>query len=226
MPCLHPCFRPTVLGVLLGLGAGCSLVMDADFDKYEARVDGSAGASGAGGAGGAGSAGAGGTGGCEPVLLLNEIQTAGSNGPDDEFIEIFNASDCPAQLDQYKLAYRSSAATTDHGVSWSGAPGQRIEPWHLFIVAGPGFPGPAGAIFPSGMALGANGGGLAIRRADESILDQVGWGDADNGFIDITAAPAPAQDQAIGRIPDGQDTDDNATDFVIVTPTPGLANAL
>jgi len=210
--------------------------MDADFDKYEARVDGSAGASGAGGtdiggaggdAGAAEQAGAGATGGCEPILILNEIQTSGSEGPDDEFVELFNASDCPAMLEQYVLAYRSSSATTDHGVSWSGAPGQSIEPWHLFILAGPGFPGPAGAIFPSGMALGANGGGLAIRKAvDKSIVDQVGWGDADNGFVDVAAAPAPAQNEAIGRIPDGQDTDDNAVDFVVVTPTPGLANAL
>lgn len=224
MPCLYPCFRPTVLGVLLGLGAGCSLVMDADFDKYEAR--GSAGASGAGGAAGAAAqAGAGGTGGCEPILIINEIQTAGSGGPDDEFVEILNASDCTALLDAYVLAYRSSSATTDHGVSWSGAPGQRLEGWHLFVLAGVGFPEPAGAIFPNGMALGANGGGLAIRK-DDAILDQVGWGDADNGFVDVAVAPAPAQGEAIGRVPDGKDTDDNATDFVIVVPTPGLANTL
>lgn len=220
------CFGPALLAALVGFGTGCALVMDTDFDKYESAPGAAgAGAGGTAGAGGAsGQAGAGGSaGGCEPLLSLNEIQTQGSLGPDEEYVELFNASECPAPLEEFVLVYRSSQATFDHGVTWSGEPGQVLAPWSFFVVAGPGFAGAADATFPNGLALGANGGGLAVRKGEDTV-DQMGWGDATNDFVEVAPAPAPAENESIGRVPDGKDTNDNLADFVIQSPSPGLPN--
>jgi len=217
--------RPVFAAALFGWVASCALVIDSDFDKYETAA-GAGGAAGAAGSGAsAGQAGAAGVGGCEPRLTLNEIQTAGDGAPLDEFVELHNAGTCPALLDQYVLAYRSSQADSDHGVTWTGNPGIEIAPGARYVLGGPNFSGPADAPLPNNLTFGAVGGGLALRRQGD-VVDQVGWGDASNGFVDGVAAPAPADDQSIGRMPDGEDTDDNAADFAPMTPSPGEPNGI
>lgn len=216
---------------LLGALVGCTLVMDGDFDKYEAASGGASGSAGTGGTGGvggqAGFAGASGSGGCEPNLKLNEVKTAGVGAPADEFVELYNDSACAAPLDAYVLVYRSSQATFDHGVTWSAESGQVLGPGEFFVVAGNGFAGPSNAVFPNGMALGATGGGVALRMGEDGPeVDMLGWGDATNAFIEGTVAPAPGEDEAIGRQPDGDDTDDNAADFIVLSPSPGAPNPL
>ncbi|MFW5739201.1 MAG: lamin tail domain-containing protein [Myxococcota bacterium] len=188
------------------------------------------GAAGVGGIGGSGGPGPpGGSGGhetgatCNADIVINEVQTTGPNGPDDEFVELYNRSDCPVSLDELTLVYRAADAIDDHGVWWSGEPGQRIESKGFFVIAGPAALLTEDACFPAGMALSAGGGGLAIRRSGVS-LDRVGWGNANNGFVDVVPAPAPGPGQAISRRPDGHDTDNNMTDFAMRFPTPGGSN--
>lgn len=220
-----------MLMALLGPMAGCGLVMDVDFDKYEAAGEGgTAGGSGAGGAAGAAGsggsgaiAGAGGTGPCEPLVTINEIQTHGAAGPEYEFIELFNNSPCAVAADEYELIYRSATSSTNHGVKWRGATGRTIEPWAHLVISSESFPNPGGEVLPSGFSLSASGGGLALERGGEAI-DQVGWGEADNGFVDVAAAPAPGMDESIARIPDGADSNDNFADFRVSAPSPGAVN--
>ena len=62
-----------------------------------------------------------------------------------------------------------------------------------------------------------------------NLVDSVGWGTATNAFVEGTVAAAPATTEApgtsIGRIPDGDDTNDNAADFVLDdSPTPKGSN--
>ena len=229
-PALHA--RTLLAVVTLAVATSCSLVMDADFGKYEAAGGtgpGAGGASGTGGVGGsAGNSGAGGGAAgssCVPRLTVNEVQTAGPNGSDDEFVELFNASDCVASLDDVVLAYRSSSASTDHSVNWTPDPGFSVAPWWFFVIGGPSYEGPRDSVFASGFALSAGGGGLALRSGGE-VIDQLGWGDATNDFVDNIAAPAPASGEAIGRRPDGVDTNSNEPDFTVGVPSPGAANPI
>jgi hypothetical protein len=230
-PVLHT--RVLVVGASIALVTGCSLVMDADFEKYEAAggagvggVSGSAG-TGAGGSSGTAGTGAAGTAGgpCVPVLTINEVQTSGLDSSDDEFVELFNASDCVASLEDVVPAYRSSSATTDHSVTWTPDHGLAIAPWWFFVIGGDAFTGQRDSVLPSAFALGANGGGLALRQGG-AVIDQLGWGDATNDFVDNIAAPAPASGEAIGRRPDGVDTNSNEPDFTVGVPSPGAPNPL
>ena len=227
----HSCFRPAVLATLIGWGAGCTLVMDTDFDKYEEATDsagaagavgGAAGDSGIGGMAGSAAGQAGAGGGCQPVLTINEIQTEGTDSDFDEYVELFNASDCPAMLEYFVLAYRSSSGSND--LTWSAAPGQMLHPWSFFVIAGPEFSGTMDAPLPGGLTLGAKGGGLAIRNAVGMTVDQMGWGDATNAYVDGEAAPAPNPGFSIGRVPDGEDSNNNLIDFEELSPSPGFEN--
>lgn len=211
-----PSIRTVLIGMLIALGMGCSLVMDADFGKYEAQ-DGEGGAGGTGAAGGTG-----GTGECDPGLTINEIQTQGSNGADDEFIEFYNSGKCVASLDEYVLAYRSAEATTDHLTTWTGKQGAVVQPQAFYVIAGVDFKGPADDTFV-GIALSQNGGGIALKWS-ALMVDKVGWGTATNQFVSGTVAPAPATDESIARYPDGEGVNDNGVDFAIAAPTPGAKN--
>ena len=75
----------------------------------------------------------------------------------------------------------------------------------------------------------ATGGGLALRDADGTIVDSLGYGDAVNAFVRGTAAPAPTPAPSPGnsdvRLPDGHNTNDNSVDFTVsASPSPRAAN--
>ncbi|MFW5739955.1 MAG: lamin tail domain-containing protein, partial [Myxococcota bacterium] len=134
---------------------------------------------------------------CHAALVINEVQPAGPNGPDDEFIELHNPGTCPLPLDGYSLFYRSDDGTTDHLV-WAAAAGQSMQASQFFVVGGKDFSGNADFPMGSNVALGASGGGLGLTLDDE-VVDSVGWGDATNDYVEAVAAPVPAADRSIGR---------------------------
>ncbi len=208
--------------MLVALDMGCSLVMDADFGKYEAMD--SEGGSGGTGMGGTGGQVTGGTGGdCEPGLAINEIQTQGPNGADDEFVEFYNAGKCAASLDEYVLAYRSAAAMADHLTTWQGKAGEVLQPKAFYVIGGVDFKGPADDTFPKDLALSREGGGIALKWS-ALMVDKVGWGTATNQFVSGTVAPAPGTGESIARYPDGEGVKDNGVDFAVAVPTPGAKN--
>ncbi len=211
---------------------GCALVMNADFDGYHEGVTVDADGAATGGMGGqAGTAGKGGdadvdvpdTGPCESRLVINEVQTAGPAGVDDEFVELYNGGTCAADLTGIRLVYRSSSAEVDHSVVWSANDGVVVAPGATYVVGGASFSSIPNSEFPAGLALGASGGGLALRR-DGDVVDQMGWGDATNAFVNQRAATAPATGLSVGRHPDGADHDDDFNDFTEGAPTPGASN--
>lgn len=215
---------PLVLGVAATATTGCALVMDVDFDGYHeapgSQQDGGGGSAGAAGIGGSGGDDAGA---CAPRLVINELQTAGPNGVDDEFVELYNAGDCPADLTGTRLVYRSSSATLDHGVTWDADDGVVLASGSRYVIGGATFSLTPDSKFPNGFSLSASGGGLAIRAGGE-VLDQLGWGDATNEFVNQLAAVAPASGMSIARHPDGHDTNDDMKDLTEGVPTPGAAN--
>jgi hypothetical protein len=68
----------------------------------------------------------------------------------------------------------------------------------------------ADATYSGGLA--ATGGSIVLRPIGGTPLDAVGWGDAVNGFVEGSAAPAPPAGRSIERV---ADTNDNAADFVL-----------
>lgn len=157
-------------------------------------------------------------------LLVAEVVTGGASAS-DEFVELANAGSVPVDLAGLEVAYAtSSGATVTRKASWTTTrvvgPGQ-----HVLIANAAGvFAASADATYSGGIA--ATGGAMVLRPTGGTAIDAVGWGDAVNGFVEGSAAAAPAAGSSIERRPggtggNGMDTNDNASDLVAnVAPVP------
>ncbi len=80
-------------------------------------------------------------------------------------------------------------------------------------------------VFEKPKGIMNNSGDIIILKHGEKIIDQVCYGDWDDGDISDNA-PAADDPLSIARIADGQDTDDNWNDFAATAPTKGTTNVL
>ena len=153
-------------------------------------------------------------------LLLAEVVTGGASAS-DEYVEITNGGSVDADLGGIELVYiTSSGAAVTRKATWSSprplGPGQHLLVANVLGVYAP----TADASYSGGLA--ATGGALALRVVGGAPIDALGWGDATNGFVEGTAAPAPAARSSIERKPGGIggnviDTNDNAPDWLTTT---------
>jgi hypothetical protein len=176
-----------------------------------------AGTGGSGGKGGSQS-----TGGCR--LVINEIGAAGETDPNDEFLELYNAGDADCAVDGWTVKYRSDKNSADIDV-WAGTSGETIAPGGFYVIGGPKFTGTADFSYDQGK-LSNDGGGVGLKDDGGTVVDKVAWGSAKDSheYADGTPAAAVSDGSSNARSPDGQDSDDNATDFTEGSRTPGAAN--
>ncbi len=172
--------------------------------------------------------GGGGGGGGSATLTINEIMTGITGAAANEFVELFNGGTSAVDLSGYKLVYRSSAGTSDVTLG-TIASGTTLAAGGFYLFGGSGYAGSATPDQSFSTSLAATGGGVALRDASGAIVDSVGYGDAVNAFVEGHPAAAPPAAAAPGnsavRLPDGDDTNDNAADFgVSASPTPKGAN--
>jgi hypothetical protein len=232
-----------VVGICAGAAAGCGSVSGGSGPDGGGGAGGTGGAAGSAGSGG-GTGGIAGTGGggqdadvgdvggdapsgqdadtrkCK--AKINEVQTGGATAL-DEFVELYNT--CPDRafsLAGHTLVYRAATGTGEF-VRFAFTAETIAAGKPYFVCANSGFTGTADAHYTDGLAL--DGGGLALRAPDGSLIDAVGWGTATNALVETAPAPAPAAGQSIARAPDGSDSDDNSKDFkVAAVPSPGAPN--
>ena len=167
-------------------------------------------------------------GGSSAQIRVNELMTGSTGAASNEFVELFNAGASAADVGGFKVAYRSSAGTSDITLVTIPA-GTNIPAGGFYLLGGSGYLGSHAADQSFSASLASTGGGIAVRDATGGILDSVGYGDTTNAFVEAHPATAPpattAPGSSSGRIPDGHDTNDNAADFsVSATPSPGAAN--
>ena len=172
--------------------------------------------------------GGGGGGGGDPAgLRVNEVMTGSTVAASDEFVEIVNTGSSAVDIAGFRLVYRSAAGTSD--IVLATIPdGTSIAAGAYYLLGGSGY---AGAITPDqsfSTGIAGTGGGVGLRRADGSLVDSVGWGSATNALVEGSASAAPASadppGQSAARVPNGQDTNNNAVDFVVGASTPKAAN--
>lgn len=163
------------------------------------------------------------------TLLVSEVQTGGASAS-DEFVELANAGSLAVDLVGLEVVYvTSTGSTVTRKATWPTS--QILDPGrHLLIANAAGIhAGIADATYSGGFA--ATGGAIVLRPVGGTPIDAVGWGDASNAFVEGAPAPAPAAGSSIERLPgeasgNGSDTNDNASDFRVTTPTPqNLASA-
>ncbi|MGZ8481759.1 MAG: lamin tail domain-containing protein [Candidatus Limnocylindria bacterium] len=165
-------------------------------------------------------------------LVISEIATGGA-GASDEFIELFNPGTVDLPLAGLEVAYASaSGATVSQRATWA-ADAPAVPPGeHLLLANAAGtHAASADVLYQGGLA---EAGGTVILRwlGAATAIDAVAWGTGAGAWIEGAAAPAPPPGSSLERLtsaPDGrmQDTDDNASDFVVQpVPSPQAAGAL
>lgn len=163
-----------------------------------------------------------------PNIVISQFQVAGggANAANDEFIELHNTSANNFDLNGYRLVYRSAAGTNDVAfVEWTTS--TIIAPGAYYLIASTAYDGataPNLTYNPTtcSCSMSATGGGLAIRQGALNtgiIIDSVGYGTATNAFIETSPTAAPPANDGRARVNVAcQDTDNNANDFLLISP--------
>ncbi|KAK4044963.1 hypothetical protein OUZ56_032369 [Daphnia magna] len=172
----------------------------------------------------AGPVDAGGGGGCGAGhLLINELQVAGATAS-DEWVEIYNPTNCAVDFATFKLVYRSAAGANATRFTLAASPVIPAKGYALFVNStGAAIPGADSTYLTASMA--ATGGAVAIIDAANAVVDSVGYGTATNIYVKGAAAVVPPANQSAARTPNGADSGNNLADFkVAAAPTPKAAN--
>ena len=157
-----------------------------------------------------------------PALVVAEVMTGGASAS-DEYVEIANAGSAIADLGGMEIVYvTATGATTTRKAAFTAS--LSLTPRsHLVVANAAGiYASIADATYSGGLA--ADGGAVALRRSDGTVVDAVGWGTAANAYVEGSPAPAPPARSSIERLPGGasgntQDTNDNRSDW-FVQPNP------
>ncbi len=158
------------------------------------------------------------------AIDVNEFSTGVSGAATNEFVELVNAGSSTSDISGYKVVYRSASGASDTTLATLPT-GAVLAPGAFYLLGGSGYAGSAAPDQSFSAAIAATGGSIGIRGADGTLLDAVGYGTAANGLGEGSPAPAPPATAGPGssaiRLPDGNDTQDNAADFSVTgSPTP------
>jgi hypothetical protein len=173
---------------------------------------------------------------CHPVI--NELTPGTTAAKTNEWVEIYNPCVGPVTVVGWTLVFRgamSTATMLDSGLlrtlTGSMASGE------LRLFAGTGYGGANDGTFLAGSGLGQPDGAVGLRagpRDTGTLMDSIAYGDVakppdPNPFTETNATPTIGDGinavSASRRPFDGNDTNDNATDFVMTaTSTPGALN--
>jgi hypothetical protein len=148
---------------------------------------------------------------CTRRVVINEVMVGGATAG-EEFIELFNAGTCAAAIGSWSLRYRSATDVAGPTLV-TFDPGTGISARSVLLVASATFDGGA-ADYEFTAGLAATGGQIGLLDGEDAVIDAVGYGSATGAYVEKAAAAAPAANGAIARKSGGQDTNDNAADFV------------
>ena len=156
-----------------------------------------------------------------PGLVINEVYGGGGNSGADythDFVELFNSTDEPIDLDGYAVTYYSSSGNPGGGtcaLSGTVAPGT-----HFLVQQNPGAGGTTPLPDPDaecGASMSGSSGSVELTSGD-AVVDLVGYGSATR-FEGSAPAPGLSNTTSASRT-DAVDTDDNAADLTRGEPTP------
>jgi hypothetical protein len=156
----------------------------------------------------------------ECSVRINEVQTSDFLFGSAQFVELYNPCARDLDLDGARLVYRSSRGSAD--VRLLPLDGVRLLPGDFYVAGSGLYFGPADDSLRGRLAV--HGGGLAVRDRGDVVLDSMGWGDADNAYVEGHAAPAPDAGHSISRRPDGHGSLDDSIDFDVTDPSPEEPN--
>jgi MYXO-CTERM domain-containing protein len=178
-----------------------------------------------------------------PILTISQVYGGGGNANApymNDFVEILNRGDGPAQMQGYSIQYASATGLfSSTGSTNIDLPAFTLQPGRYFLVqlassggVGQALPTPdatgminmggtAGkvALVATGQKL--NGCGTMATPCAATWIDFVGYGTTAEQYEGSGAAPAPSNTNSARRVQNGcVDTNDNKNDFAAGAPTP------
>lgn len=161
-------------------------------------------------------------------LVISAVQiTEGDGKTNHDFIEIYNPTSNDINLKGYRLVKRTKIGTGDTSIkSWTDDTIIKAHSWRLWASSDDeSYSLGIGADDATKQTIAPDN-GIAIRLGaldTGEIIDSVAWGEAENIFKESAAAAALNASESLVRKPgtpnegNGEDTNNNANDFTIVT---------
>lgn len=161
-------------------------------------------------------------------VVINEIDYDQPGTDTAEFVELYNAGTATVDLSSYTLSFINGA--NGGAVEYNSVPltGFSLAAGDFFVVCSNVSTTPnCDLVTSSSTNLIQNGAPDAVALYDgANIVDTVSYEGDVPGFVEGSGAIADGNNvsQSISRVPNGNDTDDNGTDFCLGIATPGEAN--
>jgi hypothetical protein len=168
-------------------------------------------------------------------LLISELRTRGAGGASDDFVELYNPTNAPIQLDSSWSILAVSVGNFGYSKRWVGSAAS-IAPHGHYLIAGNGYsqsPPADAPLAPSitdAASIILDHGGTTIDVVcyykDLSTLAGLGFGYTCEGNAILNPhddTDSTNTDQSLERRPGGNfghcvDTNDNASDFFVQSP--------
>jgi hypothetical protein len=156
-----------------------------------------------------------------PHLVISEFRTRGASSPDDEFVEIFNATGNSVNISNWKIS-RSTSCGTGTADLTTIPNGVTLSPGQYYLIGNAGFAGPVDRSFSTNIA---DDGGIALIDSGGKIVDQVGMCNTTlykegTPLTKLTADADQSYERKSASNPTSCiDTDNNASDFLYSTPS-------
>lgn len=159
-------------------------------------------------------------------VVISEFRFRGTNGGNDEFIELFNASAAPVNVGGWLLRASNNTIPPTVATRATIPAGTVINPGCFYLAVNNNASASYSGAVPGNLNYGvgfADDGGVALMRADLTIVDQVGHG-ANGAFGEGTRLPTLTvnANRGIERRRSGAvahvDTNNNAADFQAISP--------
>ena len=164
---------------------------------------------------------------CTAALRISELDYEQAGSDEGEFVEVLNGGPCTAKLADVALELVNGGDGKVYA-RYELAEGVAELPAQARFVLGD--PALLEQILANTPRLALRGSGLqngpdAVRLVrGKDVLDAVAYGGVVSSAGEGAPAPKDDGEKALARCPDGFDSEANASDFALVTPTPGLAN--
>lgn len=159
-------------------------------------------------------------------VVISEFRFRGTNGGNDEFIELFNASAASVNVGGWLLRASNNTIPPTVATRATIPAGTVINPGCFYLAVNNNASASYSGTVPGNLSYGvgfADDGGVALLRADLTIVDQVGHG-ANGAFGEGTRLPTLTvnANRGIERRRSGTiahvDTNNNAADFQAISP--------
>ena len=160
-------------------------------------------------------------------LVITQIQVSGTGGANDEFIEIFNPTLEPVELDGWSIQYKSSTGAFPLSTK-KVLPDFALEPGKYFLIAHTNYSGTvAGDLLYSTFTLSGSATGATVflsktsdfitSATDVNIVDKVGYGTSLTNSPETMNALLPESGKSLQR---QANENNNSLDFVVDSSEP------